>query len=58
MLNDAAKLNPRLFDADVEQAPTRDGFGNGVVEAGKKDEAEKFLKEIRAAGSKVTEEYA
>ncbi len=38
MLNTDAKLNPRLFDADVEQKPTRDGFGNGVVEAGTKDE--------------------
>lgn len=31
-------LNQKLFDADVEQASSRDGFGNGVVEAGKKDE--------------------
>ncbi len=38
MLNQNAKLNTKIFDADVEQAPTRDGFGNGVVEAGEKDE--------------------
>ncbi len=37
MLNGHAKLNTKLFDVDVEQAPTRDGFGNGVVEAGEKD---------------------
>jgi transketolase len=38
MLNENAKLNTKLFDADVEQKSTRDGFGTGAVEAGKKDE--------------------
>ncbi|MFQ5541121.1 MAG: transketolase family protein [Candidatus Paceibacteria bacterium] len=38
MLNENAKLNAKLFDNDVEKAPTRDGFGNGAVEAGEKDE--------------------
>lgn len=38
MLSQNAKLNSTLFDADVEQKPTRDGFGTGAVEAGKKDE--------------------
>jgi transketolase len=38
MLNANAHLNSNLFDADVLMAPTRDGFGKGVVEAGKKDE--------------------
>lgn len=33
MLNPEAKLNPQLFDDDVEQAPTRDGFGTGLVAA-------------------------
>lgn len=37
MLNPAAKLNPKLFDADVEQKPTRDGFGEGLVAAGERD---------------------
>ncbi|MEK7530893.1 MAG: transketolase C-terminal domain-containing protein [Patescibacteria group bacterium] len=37
MLNEHAKLNPKVLDADVELALTRDGFGNGVVEAGEKD---------------------
>lgn len=31
-------LNQKLFDSDVEQASSRDGFGKGAVEAGKKDE--------------------
>lgn len=31
-------VNQKLFDPDVERAATRDGFGNGAVEAGKKDE--------------------
>ena len=31
-------LNPKLFDADVEQVPIRQGFGEGLVLAGKTDE--------------------
>jgi transketolase len=34
MVNPEAKLNPQLFDDDVAQAPTRDGFGTGLVAAG------------------------
>ncbi len=30
-------LNPKLFDADVEQLPIRKGFGDGLLEAGKND---------------------
>lgn len=33
MINKDANLNEKLFDKDVERAPTRDGFGNGTVEA-------------------------
>lgn len=31
-------LNPKLFDTDVEQAPIRQGFGEGLVIAGREDE--------------------
>ncbi|MGC9599360.1 MAG: transketolase C-terminal domain-containing protein [Minisyncoccia bacterium] len=34
MLNPDAKLNPKLFDADVERKPTRDGYGDGLLAAG------------------------
>ncbi|MFH0806496.1 MAG: transketolase C-terminal domain-containing protein [Candidatus Brennerbacteria bacterium] len=34
MLNPTAKLNPKLFDADVEQKPIRDGYGEGLLEVG------------------------
>jgi transketolase len=34
MLNPEAKLNPNLFDDDVAMAPTRDGYGEGLVAAG------------------------
>ncbi len=34
MLNPDAKLNPHLFDDDVALAPTRNGFGEGLVIAG------------------------
>lgn len=27
-------LNPKIFDKDVEQVPTRDGYGQGLVELG------------------------
>jgi transketolase len=37
MLNPLQKLNPKLFDQDVEQVPIRKGFGDGLVEAGDKD---------------------
>src|SRR5260221_78054 len=31
------KLNPKLFDEDVEMVPSRDGFGEGLVIAGEED---------------------
>ena len=30
-------MNPKVFDEDVEQIPTRDGYGNGLVELGEKN---------------------
>ncbi|MFA5022862.1 MAG: transketolase C-terminal domain-containing protein [Candidatus Paceibacterota bacterium] len=32
-----SNLNPKLYDLNVEQKAIRDGFGEGVIEAGKKD---------------------
>ncbi len=37
MLYSSSNLNPKLFDADVEQVYTRKGFGDGLLEAGEKD---------------------
>jgi transketolase len=37
MINPDAKLNPKLFDVNVEQKPTRDGYGTGLVAAGDRD---------------------
>jgi transketolase len=34
MLNPSLKLNKKLFDADVEQVPIRQGFGEGLLAAG------------------------
>ena len=34
MLNQNAHLNPKVFDEDVEQVPSRNGFGEGLVLAG------------------------
>ena len=32
MLNQKLKLNPKIFDKDVEQVPTRFGYGEALVE--------------------------
>lgn len=37
MLNPELKLNPKLFNPDVEQAPIRKGFGQGLLAAGEAD---------------------
>jgi transketolase len=37
MLNQNLKLNPNVFDKDVEQVPIRKGFGEGLVIAGESD---------------------
>ena len=37
MLNTNAHLSEKTFAKDIPQAPTRDGFGTGTVEAGKAD---------------------
>jgi transketolase len=38
MNDDNIKLNPKLFDTDVEQLPIRKGFGEGLLKAGEEDE--------------------
>ena len=38
MLNPALKLNKNLFDDKVEQVPIRQGFGEGLLVAGEKDQ--------------------
>ena len=38
MLNANAHLSGKVFAADIAQAPTRDGFGTGTIEAGKSNE--------------------
>src|SRR3989338_10452751 len=37
MLLKEAKLNPKLFDEDTEQVPTRNGYGDGLVQAGEEN---------------------
>lgn len=37
MINQAAHLNPKLFDKDIEQVPSRDGFGEGLIVAGEEN---------------------
>ncbi len=37
MISPSQKLNPKIFDKDVEQVPVRKGFGLGLLAAGEKD---------------------
>ncbi len=37
MINHAVKLNPKIWDKDVEQVPIRKGFGEGLLAAGEAD---------------------
>lgn len=37
MLNPELKLNPKIFNDDVEQVPIRKGFGQGLLKAGEED---------------------
>lgn len=37
MLNPKLKLNPKIFNEDVEQVPIRKGFGQGLMQAGEQD---------------------
>lgn len=38
MINKNANLNPKLFDKDLEQVPSRNGFGEGLVLAAEENE--------------------
>lgn len=49
MLNPNLKLNPKIFSDDVEQAPIRKGFGEGLVQAGQ------INKDIVALSADLTE---
>lgn len=39
MLNPNAKINPKIWNDDVEQVPIRQGFGDGLLQAGTEDES-------------------
>ena len=38
MINKSVYLNPKLFDGDIEQVPSRNGYGEGLVLAGEENE--------------------
>lgn len=38
MINAKANLNPKIFDPDIEQVPSRNGFGEGLVLAAEENE--------------------
>ena len=39
MINPTLKLNPKVWNDDVEQIPIRQGFGDGLLQAGIEDES-------------------
>lgn len=39
MLNPAAKLSDKMFGPDAQERPTRDGYGEGLLEAGEKNKS-------------------
>jgi len=39
MINEKAKLSERVFKRDIEMVPVRNGYGEGLVEAGEKNES-------------------
>lgn len=39
MINKLVNLSDRVFEKDIENKSTRDGYGEGLVEAGKKDDS-------------------
>src|SRR3990167_4379313 len=49
MLNPKLKLNPKIFNDDVEKIPIRKGFGEGLLRAGEKN------KNIVALSADLTE---
>ena len=38
MLNPKVNLSDKVFSKDIEEVPTRNGYGEGLVIAGEKDE--------------------
>ena len=49
MLNKKLKLSKKIFAKDIDMIPTRQGYGEGLVEAGEKDE------QVVVLGADVTE---
>jgi len=50
------KLNPKLFEKEVEQVPTRSGYGEGLMELGEKNE-DVFVLTADLAGSTKASEF-
>ena len=55
MLNPKLKLNPKIWNADVEQVPIRKGFGQGLLKAG--EENENVVAEFLKTNSAFTLEF-
>ncbi len=57
MLNPKLKLNPKIFDEDIEEVPIRNGFGEGLLFLGSKNDDVVALSADLAESTRV-EEFA
>ncbi len=55
MINETAKLNPKIGADDIEQVPTRNGYGQGLVELGTRDERVVVLTGDLAGSTKASD---
>jgi transketolase len=49
------ELNPKIGQIDIEQTPTRDGYGQGVLELGEKNQSVVVLTADLAESTRVLE---
>ncbi len=55
MFNEKANLNPKIGQEDIEQVPTRNGYGEGVLDLGKENENVMVLTADLAGSTKVSD---
>jgi transketolase len=55
MFNEKVNLNPKIGQEDIEQVPTRNGYGEGVVELGEENENVMVLTADLAGSTKVSD---
>jgi transketolase C-terminal domain/subunit len=57
MLNPTQKLNPKIGQADIEQVPSRNGFGEGLLHLGEHNKDVVALTGDLAESTRVLAKY-